>query len=89
MAVKFLDKTGLGYFWGKIKTWCNATFAAITHSHAWSTITSKPTTISGYGITDAKISNGTITLGSSSITPLTLHQTLPNPLSSNPHDRNQ
>lgn len=77
MAVKFLDKTGLGYFWGKIKTWCNATFAAITHSHAWSTITGKPTTISGYGITDAKISSGTITLGSNSITPLTSHQTLP------------
>lgn len=30
-----------------------------------------PTTISGYGITDAKINNGTITLGSNSITPLT------------------
>ena len=77
MAVKFLDKTGLGYFWGKIKAWCNATFAAITHSHAWSAITGKPTTISGYGITDAKISSGTITLGSNTITPLTSHQTLP------------
>lgn len=30
-----------------------------------------PTTLSGYGITDAKINNGTITLGSNSITPLT------------------
>lgn len=30
-----------------------------------------PTTISGYGITDAKISSGTITLGSNTITPLT------------------
>lgn len=30
-----------------------------------------PTTISGYGITDAKISNGVITLGSNTITPLT------------------
>lgn len=30
-----------------------------------------PTTLSGYGITDAKIENGTITLGSSTITPLT------------------
>lgn len=38
----------------------------------WSKITSgKPTTLSGYGITDAKIANGVITLGSSSITPLT------------------
>ena len=31
----------------------------------------KATTLSGYGITDAKIENGTITLGSNSITPLT------------------
>lgn len=30
-----------------------------------------PTTLSGYGITDAKIENGTITLGSNTITPLT------------------
>lgn len=40
-------------------------------STAWSDITGKPTTIGGYGITDAKIQNGTITLGSNSITPLT------------------
>lgn len=33
-----------------------------------------PTTLDGYGITDAKIENGTITLGSNSITPLTQHQ---------------
>lgn len=32
---------------------------------------SKATTLSGYGITDAKIANGTITLGPNSITPLT------------------
>lgn len=32
---------------------------------------SNPTTIAGYGITDAKIVSGTITLGSNSITPLT------------------
>lgn len=31
----------------------------------------KSTTLSGYGITDAKISNGTITLGSNTIKPLT------------------
>lgn len=40
----------------------------------FSGITSKPTTLAGYGITDAKISNGTITLGSSSITPVTSSQ---------------
>jgi len=35
-----------------------------------------PTTISGYGITDAKLENGTITLGSETITPLTAASTL-------------
>lgn len=45
-------------------------------SSSWSSITGKPTTISGYGITDAYISSGTIVLGSSSITPITSHQSL-------------
>lgn len=40
-------------------------------SYNFSEIGSKPTTLSGYGITDAKIVDGTITLGSSTITPLT------------------
>ena len=35
-----------------------------------------PTTISGYGITDAKIASGTITLGSNTITPLTSSSSL-------------
>lgn len=35
-----------------------------------------PTTISDYGITDAKIASGTITLGSNTITPLTSSSTL-------------
>ena len=47
-----------------------------TDHHAWSDITGKPTTLGGYGITDAKIANGIITLGSNSIAPLTSHQTL-------------
>lgn len=34
----------------------------------------KATTLNGYGITDAKIANGVITLGSNTITPLTSHQ---------------
>ena len=34
-------------------------------------VTSKPTTLGGYGITDAYISSGTIYLGSNSITPVT------------------
>ncbi len=45
-------------------------------SVAWSGITSKPTTISGYGTTDAKIASGVITLGSNTITPLTSSSTL-------------
>ncbi len=36
----------------------------------------KATTLAGYGITDAKIESGKITLGSNSITPLTSHQSL-------------
>lgn len=34
----------------------------------------KATTLAGYGITDAKIASGVITLGSNTITPLTSHQ---------------
>ena len=34
----------------------------------------KETTLEGYGITDAKIENGTITLGENTITPITEHQ---------------
>lgn len=45
-------------------------------SYEFSEIGSKPTTLSGYGITDAKISSGTITLGSNTITPLTGSSTL-------------
>lgn len=37
----------------------------------WDNVKNKPTTIGGYGITDAKIENGTITLGNQTITPLT------------------
>ena len=36
----------------------------------------KATTLAGYGITDAKIVNGTITLGTATITPLTQHQNI-------------
>ena len=52
--------------------------SGIPTSMAWSAITSTPTTLSGYGITDAKIESGVITLGSSTITPLTSHQTIYN-----------
>ncbi len=52
--------------------------AATATNVAWSGITGKPTTLVGYGITDAKIANGVITLGSNTITPLTSHQTVSN-----------
>jgi hypothetical protein len=45
-------------------------------SVSWGIISSKPTTIEGYGITDAKIASGVITLGSNTITPLVSHQSI-------------
>lgn len=65
---------GAGYITGYTETdptvpsWAKASSKP---SYTFSEIGSKPTTISGYGITDAKISSGTITLGSNTITPLT------------------
>ena len=50
--------------------------ASTKPSYNFSEIGTKPTTLSGYGITDAKIVNGVITLGTTSITPLTSHQSL-------------
>ena len=38
MSTKYLNDSGLGYFWSKIKAWCNATFAAIIHNQASNTI---------------------------------------------------
>lgn len=52
--------------------------AAASHAHTFVSLTGKPTTLSGYGITDAKIANGVITLGGNTITPLTSHQSLAN-----------
>lgn len=45
-----------------------------TYGHV--TAGTNPTTLSGYGITDAKIASGVITLGSNTITPLTSSSTL-------------
>lgn len=65
---------GAGYITGYTETdptvpsWAKASSKP---SYTFSEIGSKPSTISGYGITDAKIESGTITLGSNSITPLT------------------
>ena len=46
------------------------------HGTTFTNIASKPTTLSGYGITDAKIASGVITLGSNTITPLTSSSSL-------------
>lgn len=65
---------GAGYITGYTETdptvpsWAKASSKP---SYTFSEIGSKPSTISGYGITDAKIETGTITLGSNTITPLT------------------
>ena len=49
-------------------------FNPSAHSHTFASLLNKPTTLQGYGITDAKIANGTIKLGAEAITPLTAHQ---------------
>ena len=61
------------YISGKLPAWSKA---STKPSYNFSEIGSTPTTLSGYGITDAKIANGTITLGSNTITPLTSSSTL-------------
>ena len=44
--------------------------AVFTDHYDWDDITNKPTTLSGYGITDAKIASNIITLGSNTIKPV-------------------
>lgn len=56
--------------------WVNVPMSDIQGVSDWADITGKPTTLAGYGITDAKISGGVITLGANSITPITAHQSL-------------
>lgn len=45
-----------------------------TYNLAWGAVSGKPTTISGYGITDAYLDGNTVHLGSNSKTFLTAHQ---------------
>ena len=61
------------YISGKLPAWSKA---STKPSYNFSEIGSTPTTLSGYGITDAKIASGVITLGSNTITPLTSSSTL-------------
>ena len=55
------DVAGPRIPWGYIDS--PATFAPSSHSHSFASLTSKPTTISGYGITDAVPTSRTITAG--------------------------
>jgi hypothetical protein len=53
------------------------TYRSVTvNDYGHVTAGTNPTTLSGYGITDAKIASGVITLGSNTITPLTANSTL-------------
>lgn len=61
------------YAWNEITGKPNE-FNPAAHSHSFASLLNKPTTLQGYGITDAKIANGTIKLGAEAITPLTAHQ---------------
>ena len=61
------------YAWNEI-TGKPSEFNPSAHSHSFASLLNKPTTLQGYGITDAKIVNGTIKLGAEAITPLTAHQ---------------
>lgn len=75
----YLDQTGLERLVSNIKanfTTSTQVSAAIDAKIA--NKANKATTLAGYGITDAKISNGVITLGTETIAPLTSHQSLDN-----------
>lgn len=48
----------------------SATGGGVADAVEWNNVLDTPTTLSGYGITDANINNGTINLGQNSITPL-------------------
>lgn len=56
----------------------SATGGGTADSVDWENVQDKPTTIAGYGITDAKIDNKTITLGSNSVTVPTNNNELTN-----------
>lgn len=56
----------------------SATGGGTADSVAWENVQDKPTTIAGYGITDAKISGQVVTLGSNSVTVPTNNNQLTN-----------
>lgn len=75
----YLDQTGLERLVVNIKSnFTTSTQVGTAIDAKIANKANKATTLAGYGITDAKISGGTITLGTSTITPLTSHQSLDN-----------
>ena len=75
----YLDQTGLERLVSNIKAnFTTSTQVSASIDAKIANKAEKATTLAGYGITDAKISGGTITLGTSTITPLTSHQSLDN-----------
>lgn len=75
----YLDQTGLEHLVSNIKAnFTTSTQVGTAIDAKIINKADKATTLAGYGITDAKISGGTITLGTSTITPLTSHQSLDN-----------
>ena len=57
--------------WAKAASKPSYDLSELDGSLAWDKVSSTPKTLSGYGITDAAIANGEITLGNSTITPVT------------------
>ena len=57
--------------WAKAASKPSYDLSELGGSLAWDKVSSTPKTLSGYGITDAAIANGEITLGNSTITPVT------------------
>ncbi len=75
----YLDQTGLERLVSNIKAnFTTSTQVGTAIDTKIANKANKATTLAGYGIIDAKISNGVITLGTATITPLTSHQSLSN-----------
>ena len=70
-AGSYLTTTGTAADSSKLGGQLPSAFAAASHTHAFSSLTSKPTTLSGYGITDAATSSHVHTLDSLSNTTIT------------------
>ena len=61
-----------GRIWSKVHGWLDEAFSTLNHTHTFASLTSKPTTLSGYGITDAASSTHTHTFASLTSKPTTL-----------------